>query len=103
MGRRRLIDRCGLLHAWCRGGCIGPIGFRMLEMFLPIGGVLLGERRIANGKEIFRVFLLGRLVKLKLPVRIVLPSMIRILLWAMACWASIQTGMPAWSRNVATE
>src|SRR6266540_3737328 len=31
------------------------------------------------------------------------PSMTMILLWAMACWASIRVGMPALARKSATE
>jgi hypothetical protein len=39
----------------------------MLEMFLPVGGVLPGERRIANGEEVFRILLLGRLGEIEAP------------------------------------
>jgi hypothetical protein len=37
----------------------------MLEMFLPVGGVLLSEGGIANGQEVFRVLLLGGLGKIE--------------------------------------
>jgi hypothetical protein len=33
----------------------------MLEMLLPVGGVLLGQRSIANGQEVFRVLAFRRL------------------------------------------
>jgi hypothetical protein len=36
-------------------------------MFLPVGCVLLGERRIANGHEVFRVLLLGHLGEIEAP------------------------------------
>jgi len=39
----------------------------MLEMFLPVGYVLLGEHRIQNGHEVFRVLLLGRLGEIETP------------------------------------
>jgi hypothetical protein len=37
----------------------------MLEMFLPVGCVLLGKRGIANAHEVFRVLLLGCLGKIE--------------------------------------
>src|SRR5215475_14190404 len=42
-------------------------------------------------------------VKVKLPVRTVLPSMIITLLWAMACSASIMVGTPWFARKSAEE
>jgi len=39
----------------------------MLEMFLPVGGVLLGERSIVNAHEVFCVLLLRRLGKIEAP------------------------------------
>lgn len=42
-------------------------------------------------------------VKLKEPVRTTHSSMIMILLCAMACWASINVGMPLFLRKSASE
>jgi len=39
----------------------------MLEMLLPVGGVLLGERSIANRQKVFRILLLRRLGEIEAP------------------------------------
>jgi hypothetical protein len=77
----------------------------MLPMDLPVLRILRGERGIADDQQVLRVPVLSRLglVKLKLPVRTVSPSMMMTLLWAMAWLASIMTGTPWFARKSAEE
>jgi hypothetical protein len=64
-------------------------------MRLPILRVPAGQRRAPDHEEVSAFWVSATLVKLKDPVRTTAPSMIMILLWAMACLSSIRVGMPA--------
>ena len=93
------LDRAG-----CEVSAILAFVFvRMLGVFFPVGRVLLGNRLVPDDSRFSALFSSAAFVKLKLPVMTTSPSRIMILLWAMACLASISVGMPACSTKSAAE
>jgi hypothetical protein len=67
----------------------------MRQMFLPIFRVFLGETGIVNDQQVFRVVFLCRFGEVETSRQTVCESITMILLWAMACFASIHVGTPA--------
>ena len=71
-------------------------------MDLPVRRVLRRQFRGADDQQVLGVVLLGSLREIEAARDDRCPSMTMILLWAMACFVSICTGMPTFTRKSAS-